>query len=389
MYAGRTIFAQLMDYLPAHQLRRCVARYNGDRRVRTFTCRDQFLCMAFAQLTYRESLRDIEACLRSMGDKLYHMGIRGAVSRATLADANERRDARIYADLAHVLMRDARRLYADQPLFDELTRTVYALDSTTIELCISLFPWAAFHHYTSAVKLHTLLDLRGNIPRFARVTHSRVHDVRVLDDIPIEPGAIYVVDRGYLDLNRLYALHQAHAVFVIRAKRDLRLRRRYSQPVDRSTGLRSDHTVFCTGARGRRDYPDTIRRIRYRDEERQKTLTFLTNDFTLPALTIANLYRNRWQIELFFRWIKEHLRIRSFFGTSANAVQTQIWIAMSVYLLVAIARQHLKLNRDLYTILQILSVSLFERMPLVEVLSSKTYHIHADGDHNQLQLFTL
>lgn len=388
MNSGRMVFAQLMDFLPAHQLRRSVAKYGGDRRVRTFSCRDQLLCMAFAQLTYRESLRDIEACLRAMSEKLYHMGIRGVVSRSTLADANEKRDARIYADLCTYLMGEARRLYANDKILD-LDTIVYALDSSMIELCVSLFPWATFHRYTSAVKLHTLLDLRGNIPRYATITHGRVHDAHMLDHIPLDPGAIYVLDRGYLDLNRLYSLHQAQVTFVTRAKRDLKLRRLYSRPVDRSSGLRSDHTVVFTARRGSSHYPAQLRRIRYRDPEREDDLIFLTNNFALEAIKIAQLYRSRWQIELFFRWIKEHLRIRRFFGTSANAVKTQIWIALSVYLLVAIARKRLNVDRDLYTILQVLSISLFEKIPLAQALSADPYSLGATLDPNQLQLFTL
>lgn len=389
MNTGRTVFAQLMDLIPQHQFRRFVDRYNGNRRTRSFSCWNQFLCMAFAQLTYRESLRDIEACLRALPQKLYHSGLRGRISRSTLADANEKRDCRIYADLAQWLMKEARELYARDPFVLNLDRSVYAFDSTTIELCLSLFPWAAFHQWTAGVKLHTLLDLRGNIPRFACITHSRVHDSTVMPSLPIEPGAIYVFDRGYLDFSRLHAVHEQKATFVIRAKRGILFRRIASRTVEKTTGLRCDQTVQCAGKRGLRDYPDTLRRVRFYDAENKRTFIFLTNNFTLPALAIAQIYRSRWRIELFFRWIKQHLRIHRFYGTSPNAVKTQIWTALCVYLLVAIARKRLGIERDLFTILQVLSVSLFEKTLLREALSEIPAQIETGSDANQLSLLDL
>jgi hypothetical protein len=389
MNFGRTIFAQLMDFIPQHQFRRCVERYDGDRRTRSFSCWDQFLCMAFAQLTYRESLRAIEACLRALPEKLYHSGLRGSISRSTLADANEKRDSRIYGDLAQWLMNEARTLYADDAFALNLERGVYAFDSTTIELCLSLFPWAEFHQWTAGVKLHTLLDLRGNIPRFARITHSRVHDSTVMDQLVFEAGAIYVFDRGYLDFSRLHLVQQRLATFVIRAKRGILFRRLASRSVSKETGLRCDQTVQCAGKRGLRDYPDKLRRVRFYDAERQRTLVFLTNNFALPALTIAEIYRSRWQVELFFRWVKQHLRIDRFYGTSPNAVKTQIWIALSVYLLVAIARKRLRVERDLYTILQVLSISLFEKADLAQALSELPVQIDRTLECNQLSLLDL
>ena len=348
MYAGQLVFAQLMEHLPWQTFRRIVERYGGDRRVREFSCANQFRCMAFAQLTYRESLRDIETCLRAHAAKLYHLGIRGAAAKSTLADANEARDWRIYAEYAQHLIRIARRLYLDEPFGVDLKDTVYALDSTTIDLCLTLFPWAPFRSTKAAIKLHTLIDLRGNIPTFIHISDGKLHDVNVLDQLLPEPGAFYVMDRGYLDFERLHRLHRAGAFFVTRAKSNLRAQRRYSRPVDRSTGLICDQTITLTGFYSKADYPDTLRRIRFKDPKTGKRLVFLTNTFTLPALTIAELYRCRWQVELFFKWIKQHLRIKSFFGTSENAVKTQVWIAVSVYVLVAIVKKRLALPSSLY-----------------------------------------
>lgn len=372
-----------------YEFRKCVDRYKGNYRVRYFTCWDHFLCMAFAQLTNRESLRDIESCLRAMKDKLYHMGIRGWVSRNTLAVANEKRDWRIYADFAQVLINEARQLYADEPFGVDLDETVYALDSTTIDLCLSLFPWARFRKAKGAIKLHTLLDLRGNIPVFIRVSDGLWHDVNILDELIPEPGSIYIMDREYVDFERLYTLDQLLAIFIIRAKKKLQFRRIYSHEVDRSTGLICDQTSRLTGFYASRDYPDHLRRIRYRDPDTDKVLTFLTNNFTLPALTVADLYRCRWQVELFFKWIKQHLRIKSFFGTSMNAVKTQIWIAICVYVLVAILRKRLKVERDLYTILQILSVTLFEKLPILQALTEVDYTLLEGYSSKQLELFDL
>lgn len=389
MYEGRTVFSQLMDFVPRQTFRRRVQRYNGDHGVRRFTCWQQFLAMTFAQLTYRESLRDIEACLAAAPQKVYHMGFTGPVARSTLADANERRDWRIYADFAQVLIAEARHLYAGEALDVELDQTVYALDSSTIDLCLSVFPWATFKATKGAVKLHTLLDLRGNIPTFIWITDGSVHDVRILDVLLPEPGSIYVLDRGYVDFKRLRRLHEARAVFVIRAKKNMRHRRLYSSPVDRSTGLICDQTIVLTGRDTAKYYPEKLRRIRYRDPESGKTLVFLTNDFTLPAGTIAALYRSRWQVELFFKWIKQHLRIKVFFGTSANAVKTQIWIAISAYVLIAIVRKRLEIKHDLYTILQILSVYAFEKVPLAQLLTGSAYTSEDNDTRNQLSLFDL
>ena len=371
MYVGKLVFAQVMEFVPLSVFRRCVAKYQGNRKVRTFTCLDQFLCMAFAQITYRESLRDIEACLRSQSNKLYHMGIRGTVSRSTLADANEQRDWRIYAELAHTLIATARSLYSTEPFIEELDETVYALDSTTIDLCLSLFPWATFRKRKGAVKLHTLLDLRGNIPTFIYISDGKLHDVNVLDILPLEPGAFYVMDRGYVDFERLYAITQAAAFFVTRAKSNLKFRRLYSRQVDRATGMICDQTIVLTGPISKKDYPEKLRRIKYNDPQSGKTLVFLTNNFTLPTLTIAQLYRSRWQVELFFKWIKQNLRIKTFYGTSENAVKTQVWIAISVYVLVAIMKKQLRLQESLYTILQILSVTSFERTSLIQLIRPK------------------
>ncbi|MEJ2024142.1 MAG: IS4 family transposase [Deltaproteobacteria bacterium] len=387
MNSGRTVFSQLMDFLPKYDFTRCVNRYRGNHRVRSFSCLDQFRCMAFAQLTYRESLRDIECCLRAMREKLYHMGIRGNISRSTLADANEKRDWRIYCDFAQLLIHVARRLYADDDFGLELEETVYALDASTIDLCLSLFPWARFRRTKGAIKLHTLLDLRGNIPAFITITDGKVHEVNMLDELIPELGAIYVMDRGYLDFARLYAIDQFPAFFVVRSKHNTRFRRIYSRPIDKSTGLRCDQTITFTGFYSKKDYPEKLRRIKFFDTEKKKTLNFLTNNFTLPALTIAELYRYRWQIELFFKWIKQHLRIKGFYGTSVNAVKTQIWIAISVYVLVAIIKKRLNLEQSLYTILQILSVTLFEKMPILQVFQHFDYTECLPNACNQLKLF--
>jgi len=387
MYSGKLVFAQAMDHLPLHTFRRCVQRYNGNLHIKSFTCQDQYRCMGFAQLTYRESLRDIEACLNAQSNKLYHMGIRSNVARSTLADANERRDWRIYADFAQSLIQTARRLYIDEDLGLELDNTVYALDATTIDLCLSVFPWAHFRQTKAAVKLHTLLDLRGNIPSFIHISDGKLHDVNVLDVLLPEPGAFYVMDRGYLDFERLYQLNLASAFFVIRAKANLKFRRLYSHPVDKNTGLRCDQTVVLTGFYSAQYYPDKLRRIKYYDAETNKRFVFLTNNFSLPALTIAELYRCRWQVELFFKWIKQHLRIKSFFGTSANAVKTQIWIAVSIYVLVAIIKRRLNIKLSLYSILQILSLTLFESIPLDQLLTNCDQNMKNQNSDNQLNLF--
>jgi hypothetical protein len=364
MLNDRYVFSQLMDSLPRHEFDRCVARYQGTRRIRNFSCFDQFLCMAFAQLTYRESLRDIETCLRALRKKLYHAGFRGAIARSTLADANEHRDWRIYADFAQVLIAHARRLYQADGFGVQLEQTAYALDSTTIDLCLTLFPWARFRRRKGAVKLHTLIDLRGNIPCFVLITHGKTHDVKVLDALPIEAGAFYVMDRGYLDFGRLHRFTSGLAFFVTRAKTNLDSSRRSSHRVDKTTGLRSDQTIVLKGPKTSTLYPDPLRRVSYRDPETGKRFVFLTNNFDLPALTIAKIYKCRWQVELFFRWIKQNLRIKSFYGTSPNTVKTQVWIAICIYVLVAIVRKELKVERSLGEILQILSVSLFEKTPI-------------------------
>jgi len=389
MHAGRFIFSQLMDFLPKYEYGKCVRRYRGNHRMRTFSCYDQFLCMAFGQLTYRESLRDIITCLGVLKTKLFHVGIRGSVSRSTLADANENRDWRIYADFAQVLIAEARGLYADEDFGIELDNTVYALDASTIDLCLSLFPWARFRKTKGAVKLHTLINLRGNIPEFIHISEGKLHDVNVLDILIPEAGSIYVMDRGYVDFKRLYALHQATAFFVTRAKRNFQCKRRYSRPIDKTTGLRCDQTVVLTGVQSKKDYPETMRRVVYRDTETGKRFVFLTNNFALPALAIAQLYKARWQVELFFKWIKQHLRIKAFYGTSENAVKTQIWIAVCVYVLVAIVKKRLGLDHSLYTILQIVSVGLFERMPIVQAFSEHRSADEEGEDCNQLKLFDL
>jgi Domain of unknown function (DUF4372)/Transposase DDE domain len=387
MNQGQTIFSQVIDFLPKKRFRQCVNRYSGNYRIRSFTCYNQFLCMAFAQLAYRESLRDIECCLRAMREKLYHMGIRGKVSRSTLADANEIRDWRIYSDFAQVLIHEARRLYVDDDFGLELKDTVYALDSSTIDLCLSVFPWARFRKTKAAVKLHTLLDLRGDIPTFIWITDGKVHDVNVLDRLIPEPGAIYIMDRAYLDFQRLYQMHQSSAVFVTRSKTNTGLRRIYSHKVDKTTGVRYDQTVVPTGFYSKKDYPEKLRRIKYFDAEKGRSFIFLTNQFMLPALTISELYRYRWRVEIFFKWIKQHLRIKKFFGTSENAVKTQIWIAISTYVLVAIMKKRLKTDLTLYTILQILSISLFEKKPIYQVLTDNDYTNKFTSGHIQLKLF--
>jgi hypothetical protein len=378
-----------MDFLPLHEFRKCVARYGGNHKVQTFTCMDQFLCMAFAQLTYRESLRDIEACLRATQSKLYHMGIRSRVSRSTLAEANENRDWRIYGDFAQVLISMARTLYASDDFGVELEQTVYALDSTTIDLCLSLFPWARFRTRKAGVKLHTLLDLRGNIPTFLHITEALVHDVNVLDSLVPEAGAFYVMDRGYLDFGRLYIMHHGLAFFITRTKRNFQFRRLYSHPVDKPSGLLFDQTILLTGFYASKDYPEKLRRIGYVDAETGKRFVFLTNCFTLPAMTIARLYKCRWQVELFFKWIKQHLRIKAFFGTSENAVKTQIWIAIAVYVLIAILKKEMNLDLNLYTILQILSVTLFENVQILQVLTEANFNFGNEDSCNQLMLFDL
>ena len=386
MSAGKTIFSQLLDFLPTYEFRKCVDRYNGNYKVKSFSCWDQFLSMAFAQLTFRESLRDIQACLRVAQPKLYHMGFRGKVSRNTLANANQMRDWRIYADFAHVLIATARSFYANESFGVDLDQTVYALDSTIIDLCLSLFPWAKFRKRKGAVKLHTLLDLRGSIPTLIFITHGKIHDVNILDDLLVEAGAIYVMDRGYLDFARLHRMHQSMGFFITRTKSNFRFRRLYSHPVDRTTGLQCDQTIVLKGFYSRRDYPEKLRRIRFFDAEKDKRIILLTNNFSLPALTIARLYRCRWQVELFFKWIKQHLRIKAFYGTSENAVKTQIWIAISVYILVAIVKKLLNLEASLYTILQILSVSLFEKIPISQALSLTDYREPEVVSCNQLNL---
>jgi hypothetical protein len=387
MNQGRTVFSQLISFLPDREFRRCVERYQGDIRLRGFSCWDQYLAMAFAQLTYRESLRDIEACLRSMQGKLYHLGFRGKVARSTLADANESHDWRIFADFAQVLIAIARPLYARDPIGVDLEQSLYALDSTTIDLCLSLFPWAKFRRHKAAVKIHTLLDLHGNIPTFIRVTSGDVHDVNLLDEILPEPGAFYVMDRGYIDFQRLFVFTLSSAFFVVRTKSNVLLQRRYSHPVDKSTGVRSDQTVILTSFESASVYPDALRRVSYFDAETNKRLKFLTNNFVLPAVAIAQIYKCRWQVELFFKWIKQHLRIKAFYGISENAVKTQIWIAVSVYVLVAIIRKRLRLEASLYQTLQILSVTLFEKTPILPALQAIDMDADFAENINQLILF--
>jgi transposase len=387
MNIGQTVFSQLIEHLPHKQFQKCAARYHGSYYVKNFSCWDQFLAMAFAQLTYRESLRDIEACLRSLQGKLYHMGFRGKISRSTLADANESRDWRIYADFAQVLISIARCLYADDPLGVELNQNLYALDSTTIDLCLSLFPWARFRRHKAAVKMHTLLDLHGSIPTFIRITEGKTHDVNILDQLIPEAGSFYVMDRGYVDFERLYLFTLCSAFFVVRSKENILLQRRYSHPVDKSSGVRSDQTVILTTMESAKVYPDALRRVTYFDVENQRRLKFLTNNFFLPALTIAQIYKSRWRVELFFKFIKQHLRIKSFYGTSENAVKTQIWIAVSVYVLVAIVRKRLRLQASFYQILQILSLTLFEKMPILWALEAADSQNELPDNANQLILF--
>ena len=387
MHSGRFVFSQLMEHLPAKVFRRCVQRYRGDRRIQSFTCLDQFLCLAFAQLTHRESLRGIEVCLRAHREKLYHMGIRGGMARNTLANANRKRDWRIHADFAQALIRIARPLYAEEDLGLELDNTVYAFDSSTVDLCLSVFPWALFRSTKSGVKLHTLLDLRGNIPAFIHVSEAKLHDVNVLDLLVPEPGAFYIMDRGYVDFERLFLLHRLGAFFVVRAKSNIKFRRRYSAAADRSTGVRCDQTIVLTGVKSRKRYPQPLRRVGYRDAQSDRRFDFLTNHFAIPATTVAELYRHRWQVELFFKWIKQHLRIKSFFGTSENAVKTQLWNAVAVYVLVAIVKKRLNVSADLYTILQILSLTLFEKIPLIHLLAKTEYNPNNQNLLNQLNLF--
>jgi hypothetical protein len=388
MYEGRTIFSQLMDHVPRHTFRRLVRRFKGDHRVRTLSCWDQFLAMGFAQLTYRHSLRDIEACLGSVPEKIYHLGFRcPAIARATLADANEKRDWRIYAEFAQALITEARSLYASDTLGLDLDQTVYALDATTIDLCLTLFPWAPFRRRKGAVKVHTLLDLSCSIPTFIRITSGAVHEVNILDELLPEPGSIYVMDRGYTDFRRLYFLHRAKAFFVVRGKKGLDFRRQYSRRVDRTTGLICDQTITLQGPKTATLYSEPLRRIRVRDAQTGKPFTLLTNHFEITAQTVAELYRYRWQVEIFFKWIKQHLRIKAFYGTSENAVKTQIWIAICVYVLVAIVKKRLRLERDLYTLLQILSVTLFEKIELSSALSGSTIAVGEELSRNQLQLF--
>ena len=387
MNSGKTIFSQLMDFLPSQEFRRCVDRYNGNYKLQRFSCWDQFLCMAFAQLTYRESLRDIEACLRSAGTKLYHMGIRSRVARNTLANANQVRDWRIYADFGQILIAIARQLYIGDSFAIDLQSTVYALDSTMVDLCLSLFPWAKYRKRDSAIKIHTVLDLRGNIPSVVLVTQGKAHDLYLLHQLVFEPGSFYIMDRGYLDFERLHEISLAAGFFVIRAKSHIVFNRLYSMDVDKSSGVRSDQIITFSGFYAHKNYPDKLRRISFRDSENNKRLVFLTNNFTLSAATIAELYRCRWQVELFFRWIKQHLRIKAFFGTSENALKTQIWIAICVYVLVAIVKKRLNVNGSLYKILQILSVNLFEKTPLLEALTDIDDPNVFNENDNQLNLF--
>ena len=389
MHAGRIVFAQLIDHLPPYEFHKCVERYHGNYKLRGFSCLDQFLCLAFAQLTFRESLRDIEACLRSVPSKLYHMGFRGQVSRSTLADANEAHDWRIFADFAQVLIHIARPIYANESLGFDLDNTVYALDSTTIDLCLSVFPWARFRAKKAAIKMHTLLDLRGPIPTFIEVSEGKLHDVNILDAIVPEPGSFYVMDRAYVDFKRLQVFHEAGAFFVTRAKKGIQFRRRYSQDIDASTGLRSDHTVVLAASASRKHYPDPLRRIRFHDAEQDRFLRFLTNNFDLPALTVCLLYKSRWQVELFFKWIKQHLRIKAFYEYSENAVKTQIWIAVSVYVLVAIVKKRLALEGSLHEILQVLSLTLFEQVPILQAFGDVDSQEKSGGISKQLNLLDL
>ena len=389
MFAGRTVFAQLIDHVPPHEFHKCVVRYRGNYKLRGFSCLDQFLCLAFAQLTFRESLRDIEACLRSVEGKLYHMGFRGKVARSTLADANESHDWRIYADFAQVLIHIARPMYANESLGFDLDSTVYALDSTTIDLCLSVFPWARFRAKKAAIKLHTLLDLRGPIPTFIEISEGKLHDVNILDAIVPEPGSFYVMDRAYVDFERLHVFHRSGAFFVTRTKRGVLFRRRSSHTIDATTGLRSDHTIMLASASSRKHYPDPLRRIHFYDAEQDRHLRFLTNNFDLPALTVCLLYKSRWQVELFFKWIKQHLRIKAFYGYSENAVKTQIWIAVSMYVLVAIVKNRLVLEASLHEILQVLSLTLFEQVPILQAFGDVESQQKSGGISKQLNLLDL
>ncbi|NTU98738.1 IS4 family transposase [Candidatus Falkowbacteria bacterium] len=389
MNTGKTVFAQLIEHLPLHQFRRCVQRYGGNHRVRSFSCLDQYLCLFFAQLTYRESLRDITTCLLGMQNKLYHMSIRGKVARTTLADANETPDWRIYQDFAHILIHHAREIYSKEPLGMSLRETVYALDSTTIDVCLSLFPWAKFRTHKGAVKMHTLLDLRGNIPSFIAITNGKVHDINVLDMLIIEPGSFYIMDRGYVDFDRLFHIHKAQGFFVTRGKSNLSFQRQYSRPVDKATGLKCDQTIKLTGPDSSHSYPESLRRVKYTEPESGNTYVFLTNNFELAPQLIAYLYKSRWQIELFFKWIKQHLRIKAFYGTSENAVKTQIWIAISVYVLIALVKKRLNLEISLYTFLQILSVSVFEKVDILQLVTNSSRTAQEVNICNQLNLFDL
>ena len=388
MNSGKTIFTQLMEFLPMHQFRKCVKRYQGNYKVKSFSCYDQFLCMAFAQLTNRESLRDIESCLRAMQSKLYHIGIRGKISKSTLADANNTRSWRIYADFAQVLISAARKMYANEDFGVELENTVYALDSTTIDLCLSLFPWAAYSETQAGVRLHTVLDLRGAIPSFAEITDAKVHDIKLLDLIIPEPGSFYIMDRGYLGFKQLYRINQASSFFIIRSKKNIKYRRLYSHEIDKAMGLSCDQTVVLTGKDTQEYYPDKLRRIVLTNREKERVIV-LTNNFHLSAQTVGQLYKERWKIELFFKWIKQHLRIKRFFGTSKNAVKSQLWIALSVYVLVAIVKKRLKLEASLYTILQIISISIFEKTPILQAFTKFEYTIDKGDTRNQLLLFDL
>jgi len=388
MNSGKTIFAQLIQHLPRYEFNQCVLRYHGNHKVRSFSCMDQFLCMAFAQLTYRESLRDIVTCLNSHRPKLYHMGFRGKVAKSTLADANELRDFRIYQDFGYLLIDIASKLYRNEEFGLDLKLSVFALDSTIIDLCLSTFPWATFRKKKAAVKIHTLLNVQGSIPTFIFVTPGSVHDVNMMDTVPFEAESVYAMDRAYLDFERLYQIDQLSAFFVIKSKSNTQLRRIYSAPVDKADGVQADQTVMLIGYKSRKAYPDSFRRVRYYDAERNKRLVVLTNNFLIPAKTIADIYRSRWQVELFFKWIKQHLRIKSFFGTSSNAVKTQIWIAVSVYLLVAIVKKRLNLPGSLHTILQILEVNLFEKIPISQLVEDTINHENEYRDDNQLNLFT-
>ncbi|MCP4296084.1 MAG: IS4 family transposase [Proteobacteria bacterium] len=387
MYTGKIVFSQLIDHLPMHTFRKCIKHYQGNRYVKSFSCLDQFLCMAFAQLTFRESLRDVEACLRAHNNKIYHMGIRGTISKSTLADANENRNWQIYSDFAQSLIQIARPLYVDEDLGFQLDNTAYALDSSTIDLCMSVFPWALFRSTKSGIKLHTLLDIRGSIPTFIHISDANLHDVNILDILPPEPGSFYIMDRGYVDFKRLYNLNKAGSFFVTRTKSNTCYKRRYSHEIDKSGNLKCDQTIVLTGVKTSNDYPQSLRRVKYYDKATDKTFNFLTNNFSVPAQTVADLYRNRWQVELFFKWIKQHLRVKSFFGTSENAVKTQIWIAISVYVLVAIIKKRFKIEASLYTILQILSLTLFEKRSLKHVLTFNDYKEEPTQNSNQLNFF--